>query len=67
MKSFFNETINFLFIKFWAGPLSFVSCPDCISSTNVVEMLFKHLDEKLRALENHVLVNMLLYKFKSLC
>ena len=48
MKSFFSETLNFLFKKF--GP-----CPNCMSSANIVaEIRFRRLNERALSIGEYV-------------
>ena len=59
MKSISNETIN-TFLQKVLFLLHFGSCQNLMSSANLVETLRNFVIKEFWALENHVLVNMLL-------
>ena len=61
MKSFFDETLNFFFRKFWASYIL-----DLAKTVRALQILWEKFTrnfgiKELWALENHILVNMLLW------
>ena len=60
MKSFSNETLNFFFGKFWVSCI--LDLAKTILALRILPQKFTRnfIIKELRALENHILVNMLL-------